>query len=195
MMELKEHKSAWAALATLGVTAVAAGATAIVKIRKKQREQRQQQLEAAQDQRLSAEQMMVYNEAVAAFLALNDRIYELRRQRQKLQPLINWLATNGQKPEVDSNDKDLMQLAEGIERFLTTQMPFINACLRTTGEDDMTYVDYVRGAVGGTFDGKLDEEPTGSDIKDGTPINYVLKLGYYFPDSTIAPHPVKAIVL
>ena len=48
---------------------------------------------------------------------------------------------------------------------------------------------------GGTFDGKLDEEPTGLELKDGTPISFVLKLGYYFPDSTLAPHPVKSIVL
>ena len=39
-MELKNKKSAWAALATIGVTAIAAGTTAFVKMRKKREELR-----------------------------------------------------------------------------------------------------------------------------------------------------------
>lgn len=192
-MELKNHKSALAALATLGVTAVAAGATAFIKIRDKRRERREQE-EAFH--RLSAEQQMVYNEAVSAFLALNDRIYELRRYRKELQPLISRLADEGEKPQPDEKADDVIrQLATDIERFMTTQQPFISACLSTVSTEGMTYADCVRGAVGGTYDATLDEEPTGADIQDGTPISFVLKLGYYFPDSTIAPHPVKSIVL
>ena len=93
-MELKNNNSAWAALATLGVTAVAAGTTAIVKLRKKRRQQREQESHES-NKRLTAEQMMVYNEAVSVFKELNERIYELRRQRKELQPLIKWLATDG----------------------------------------------------------------------------------------------------
>ena len=98
-MELKEHKSALAALATLGVTAVAAGATAIVKIRKK-RKQREREQQADAEGRLTVDQMMVYNEAVRAFITLNNRIYELRQYRDELQPLINWLANDSEQPEV-----------------------------------------------------------------------------------------------
>ena len=32
-------------------------------------------------------------------------------------------------------------------------------------------------------------------LLSGTPVTFVLKLGYFFPESTIAIHPVKAIVL
>ena len=42
-MELKNNKSAWAALATLGVTAIAAGATAFVKIRDKRRQREEEE--------------------------------------------------------------------------------------------------------------------------------------------------------
>ncbi|MBQ8466945.1 MAG: hypothetical protein IJ546_04530 [Prevotella sp.] len=193
-MEIKNNKSAWAALATLGVTAVAAGATAFVKIREKRKEQRQ----AAEQEgttRLSAEQQMVYNEAIRTFLTLNDRIYELRRHREALQPLISWLATNGEKPEVNNSDDDIKHLADDIERFLIVQVPFINACLNCIGDPQLSYSDYVRGAVGGMFDDILDEEPTGAQVEKGQKIAYVLRLGYCFPESKLAPTPVKAIVL
>lgn len=192
-MELNNRKSVWAALATLGVTAVAAGATAIVKFRER-RHQRQEKEASGNHQRLTAEQQMVYNEAVAAFRALNKRIYDLRKEREALQPLILWLATDGDRPQLTSDDDNLLRLADDIAAFLTTQMPFINASLSTLADDGTSYVDYVRGAVGGTFDDALDEEPTGVDVANGTPIKFVLRLGYYFPECTLALQPVKSIV-
>ena len=192
-MEINNKKSAWAALATLGVTAIAAGATAFVKIREKQRKREQEELK--DHARLSAEQQMVYNEAVSAFRTINDRIYELRQQRKELQPLIHWLVTDGERPTLDTANSDVLQLADDISRFLTTQKPFIDACLRTLDDDGTMYCDYVRGAVGGTFDDALDEEPTGAEVKNGTPITFVLKVGYYFPECTLALQPVKSIVL
>ena len=193
-MELRNKKSAWAALATLGVTAIAAGATAFVKIREKRR-LREEQGEQTGPTRLTAEQQMVYNEAVSILRTINDRIYELRQHRKELQPLIHWLATDGERPTIETDNKDVLQLAEDIEHFLTTQMPFINACLRTLDDDGTIYSDYVRGAVGGTFDDALDEEPTGVEVQNGAPIKFVLRLGYYFPECTLALQPVKSIVL
>ena len=201
-MELKEHKatphfdpwskkSALAALATLGITAVAAGTTAIIKLRKKRKEREAQ----AEGGHLTADQMMVYNEAVRAFITLNNRIYELRQHRKELQPIIQWLATDGKKPDIPQDIPELVSLAEDIQKFLTSQQPFINACLSTVNNDELTYTDYVHAPVGGTFDAALDEEPTGLKVEDGTPVTFVLKLGYFFPESTIAIHPVKAIVL
>lgn len=194
-MELKEHKSALAALATLGVTAVAAGATAIVKIRKKRKQEREREEQLAADCHLTADQMMVYNEAVRAFITLNNRIYELRQYRDDLQPLIRWLATDAEQPEVKSDNEALQQLAGEIDKFLTTQLPFINACISNVTHDEMTYTDCVHAPIKGAFDKTLDEEPTGDVVEQGTAIKYVLKLGYFFPESTIAIHPVKAIVL
>jgi hypothetical protein len=136
---------------------------------------------------------MVYNEAVSNFLALNKRIYELRRFRQQLQPAIKWLATGEEQPLPDDTPEEISLLAHVIERFLTQKVPFINACLNAVG--GLRYCDHVRGAVGGTFDSTLDEEPTGAVIADGTPISYVLKLGYCFPGSHSASEPVKSIVL
>ena len=190
-MELKEHKSALAALATLGITAVAAGTTAIIKIRKKRKEKEAQ----AEGGHLTPDQMMVYNEAVRAFLTLNNRIYDLRQYRKELQPIIQWLATDGKKPDIPQDIPELVTLADEIEKFLTSQQPFINACLSTVNNDELTYTDYVHAPVGGTFDATLDEEPTGIKAENGAPITFVLKLGYFFPESTIAIQPVKAIVL
>ena len=194
-MELKNKKSTWAALATLGVTAVAAGATAFVKIREKRKQRQAQDAEREQSKHLTAEQMMVYNEAIRAFMSLNDRIYELRREREALQPLVKWLAMNDEKPALTNVSDDVKMLADDIERFLLTQVPFVNACLSSVGDPTMSYPDYVRGAVGGYFDNTLDEEPTGAQVENGAKIAFVLRLGYYFPESTLAPNPVKAIVL
>lgn len=194
-MELKNKKSTWAALATLGVTAVAAGATAFVKIREKRKQRQAQDAEREQSKHLTAEQMMVYNEAIRAFMSLNDRIYELRREREALQPLVKWLATNDEKPALTNVSDNVKMLADDIERFLLTQVPFVNACLSSVGDPTMSYPDYVRGAVGGYFDNTLDEEPTGAQVENGAKIAFVLRLGYYFPESTLAPNPVKAIVL
>ena len=194
-MELKNKKSTWAALATLGVTAVAAGATAFVKIREKRKQRQAQDAEREQSKHLTAEQMMVYNEAIRAFMSLNDRIYELRREREALQPLVKWLATNDEKPALTNVSDDVKMLADDIERFLLTQVPFVNACLSSVGDPTMSYPDYVRGAVGGYFDNTLEEEPTGAQVENGAKIAFVLRLGYYFPESTLAPNPVKAIVL
>ena len=193
-MELKNHKSALAALATLGVTAVAAGATAFVKIREKRRQRRAEEAEREGESRLSAEQMMVYNESVSTFLRLNDRLYELRRHRKELQPLVQRLAQTGEKP-APTGMEEVDRLAADIEKFLGAQAPFINACLSAANDEPMTYADCVHAPVGGQFDAELDEEPTGADIADGAPIGFVLRLGYYFPDSTIAPHPVKSIII
>lgn len=194
-MEFKNNKSTWAALATLGVTAVAAGATAFVKIREKRKERQAQEEDRVHSKHLNAEQMMVYNDAIRTFISLNDRIYELRQEREALQPLVKWLATNGEKPELVKADDDIRQLADSIEKFLLTQVPFINACLACVGDPTMSYPDYVRGAVGGYFDDTLDEEPTGAKLEKGEKIAFVLRLGYYFPESTLAPNPVKSIVL
>lgn len=197
-MELKENKSALAALATLGVTAVAAGATAFMKIREKRRQKRKaaaQEEEAAGQRRLTAEQRMVYNEAIRHFLQLNDRIYELRRYREELQPLVKWLANAGEEPQMEAAQEEILLLKDDIRRFLTTQLPFINASLNSINGEGDCFAEHVRGAVGGRFDDTLDEEPTGAAVSNGTPISYVLRLGYYFPDTHIAPHTVKSVVL
>ena len=194
-MNLKENKSGLAALATLGVTVVAAGATAFVKIRKKRKERREREGTTISYGHLTADQMMVYNEAVRAFITLNNQIYDLRRYRQALQPLIRWLATDGERPQVTDGNAELTALAGEIEKFLTTQVPFINASLSSVSSDGMTYADCVHAPVGGTFDAALDEEPTGVEAENDAPVSFVLKLGYFFPESTIAVNPVKAIVL
>ena len=92
-------------------------------------------------------------------------------------------------------DDDVKLLADDIERFLTTQIPFINACLVSMDDPTLSYADCVRGAVGGSFDDTLDEEPTGAQMEKGQKIAFVLRLGYYFPESTLVNAPVKSIVL
>ena len=194
-MELKNNKPAWAALATLGITAIAAGTTAAIKIRKKRRRQREAAEREMAISDLTPEQEMVYNDAVRAFLLLNDRIYELRQMRKELQPIIQWLATDGPKPEIDTDDERIVQLVADIEKFLITQVPFINACINTISDDGSAYSDYLRAATGKPFDPTLDVEQDGAEVQKGSIIKYVLRLGYCFPESRIATHPVKSIVL
>ena len=200
-MELKSKKSAWAALATLGVTAIAAGATAVVKIRQKRQERKRlAEIEREKEKetmstKLSPEQMMVYNEAVRKFITLNSRIYELRHYQKELQPLIKMLATGKPIDEDTVTGVDEVDLlCHDIRQFVTKQLPFINTCIGIISEGD-TYESFVHGPINGKFDKNLDREESGEDIADGMPIKHVLKLGYFFPESTIAPYPVKSIVI
>lgn len=200
-MELKSKKSAWAALATLGVTAIAAGATAVVKIRQKRQERKRlAEIEREKEKetmstKLSPEQMMVYNEAVRKFITLNSRIYDLRHYQKELQPLIKMLATGKPIDEDTVTGVDEVDLlCHDIRLFVTKQLPFINTCIGIISEGD-TYESFVHGPINGKFDKNLDREESGEDIADGMPIKHVLKLGYFFPESTIAPYPVKSIVI
>lgn len=199
-MELKNKKSAWAALATIGVTAIAAGTTAFVKMRKKREELRklaEQQREREKETsslKLTPEQMMVYNEGVRKFITLNNRIFDLRHYQKEMQPLIQMLAT-GKATDEDSltGIEEVDLLAHDIRQFVNKQLPFINTCVSIISQGD-TYQDFVQGPINGKFDKELDREEDGHDVADGTPIKHVLKLGYFFPESTIAAHPVKSIV-
>jgi hypothetical protein len=200
-MELKSKKSAWAALATLGVTAIAAGATAVVKIRQKRQERKRlAEIEREKEKetmstKLSPEQMMVYNEAVRKFITLNSRIYDLRHYQKELQPLIKMLATGKPIDEDTVTGVDEVDLlCHDIRQFVTKQLPFINTCIGIISEGD-AYESFVHGPINGKFDKNLDREESGEDIADGMPIKHVLKLGYFFPESTIAPYPVKSIVI
>ena len=199
-MELKNKKSAWAALATIGVTAIAAGTTAFVKMRKKREELRklaEQQREREKETsslKLTPEQMMVYNEGIRKFITLNNRIFDLRHYQKEMQPLIQMLATG------KATDEDLLTgieevdlLAHDIRQFVNKQLPFVNTCVSIISQGN-TYQDFVQGPINGKFDKELDREEDGHDVADGTPIKHVLKLGYFFPESTIASYPVKSIV-
>jgi hypothetical protein len=199
-MELKNKKSTWAALATIGVTAIAAGTTAVVKIRQKREEarrraaQEEQREKETQSLKLSPEQMMVYNEAVRKFITLNNRIYDLRYYQKEVQPLIVMLAT-GKTADEDtlSGIEEVDMLTHEVRQFVKRQLPFIDTCIGIISEGD-TYEDYVHGPIDGKFDKELDREEDGHEVADGTPIKHVLKLGYFFPESSIASHPVKSIV-
>lgn len=199
-MELKNKKSTWAALATIGVTAIAAGTTAFVKMRKKREELRklaEQQREREKETsslKLTPEQMMVYNEGIRKFITLNNRIFDLRHYQKEMQPLIQMLAT-GKATDEDSltGIEEVDLLAHDIRQFVNKQLPFVNTCVGIISQGD-TYQDFVQGPINGKFDKELDREEDGHDVADGTPIKHVLKLGYFFPESTIASYPVKSIV-
>lgn len=199
-MEMNNKKSTWAALATIGVTAIAAGTTAVVKIRqkreeaKKRAEQKRQKEKEVQSLKLTPEQMMVYNEAIRKFITLNNRIFDLRHYQKEVQPLIQMLAT-GKAVDEDSltGIEEVDLLCHDIRMFVNRQLPFISTCVGVISEGD-TYADFVHGPINGKFDKELDREEDGHDVADGTPIKHVLKLGYYFPESTIAAYPVKSIV-
>lgn len=199
-MELKNKKSTLAALATLGVTAIAAGTTAIVKIRqKKEKARKLKEIERQKEKetyslKLSPEQMMVYNEAVRKFITLNNRVYDMRHYQKEIQPLIQMLGTgNAVDEDTLSGIEDVDILCHDIRQFVIKQLPFINTCVGIISEGD-SYESFVHNPFGGKFDKELDQEEDGADVADGTPIKHVLKLGYFFPESTIVSYPVKSIV-
>ena len=199
-MELKNKKSTLAALATLGVTAIAAGTTAVVKIRQKRERARKlaeikrQKEKETYSLKLSPEQMMVYNEAVRKFITLNNRIYDLRHYQKEIQPLIQMLGTgNAVDEDTLSGIEDVDILCHAIRQFVIKQLPFISTCVGIISEGD-SYESFVHNPFGGKFDKELDQEEDGADVADGTPIKHVLKLGYFFPESTIVSYPVKSIV-
>ena len=199
-MELKNKKSTLAALATIGVTAIAAGTTAVVKIRQKRERARKlaeikrQKEKETYSLKLSPEQMMVYNEAVRKFITLNNRIYDLRHYQKEIQPLIQMLGTgNAVDEDTLSGIEDVDILCHDIRQFVIKQLPFINTCVGIISEGD-SYESFVHNPFGGKFDKELDQEEDGADVADGTPIKHVLKLGYFFPESTIVSYPVKSIV-
>ncbi len=199
-MELKNKKSTLAAFATLGVTAIAAGTTAVVKIRQKRERARKlaeikrQKEKETYSLKLSPEQMMVYNEAVRKFITLNNRIYDLRHYQKEIQPLIQMLGTgNAVDEDTLSGIEDVDILCHDIRQFVIKQLPFINTCVGIISEGD-SYESFVHNPFGGKFDKELDQEEDGADVADGTPIKHVLKLGYFFPESTIVSYPVKSIV-
>ena len=199
-MELKNKKSTLAALATLGVTAIAAGTTAVVKIRQKRERARKlaeikrQKEKETYSLKLSPEQMMVYNEAVRKFITLNNRIYDLRHYQKEIQPLIQMLGTgNAVDEDTLSGIEDVDILCHDIRQFVIKQLPFINTCVGIISEGD-SYESFVHNPFGGKFDKELDQEEDGADVAGGTPIKHVLKLGYFFPESTIVSYPVKSIV-
>ena len=199
-MELKNKKTTWAALATVGVMAIAAGTTAVMKIRQKREEARRraeldrQREKEALSRKLSPEQMTVYNEAVRKFITLNNRIYDLRYYQKEVQPLIEMLAT-GKAVDEDTlcGIEEVDMLTHEVRLFVKRQLPFIDTCIGIVSEGD-TYEDFVHGPIDGKFDKELDREEDGNEVADGTPIKHVLKLGYFFPESSIATHPVKSIV-
>lgn len=199
-MELKNKKTTWAALATVGVTAIAAGTTAVMKIRQKREEARRraeldrQREKETLSRKLSPEQMTVYNEAVRKFITLNNRIYDLRYYQKEVQPLIEMFAT-GKAVDEDTlcGIEEVDMLTHEVRLFVKRQLPFIDTCIGIISEGD-TYEDFVHGPIDGKFDKELDREEDGHEVADGTPIKHVLKLGYFFPESSIATHPVKSIV-
>ena len=189
-----KSKGGIATLATLGVTLVAATATTVFKIRQKRR-QRREQTDDDSAVRLSAEQQMVYNEAVSRFIRLNDRLNDWQVGPEKdVQTLLCRLALQSPLPVELGDEQPLASLAADIERFIREQVPFINACLSAIGSETATYADCVRYPLGEPFDSRLDETADGSSADAGAIISSVQRLGYYFPECNVALHPVKCVV-
>lgn len=150
---------------------------------------------------LSESDIIAYNDAVQAFVNINDYFYELRRYKDELSPCLNWLLNiTDIKPSVISEEFDeelrskISLFVSKIETFKNIFEPAINRYLLCT-QKDFTFNDCVRYPLNSGFDSELDQHCLGEELNNGEIIHGVLKLGFYFPDSKSYPYRVKSIIL
>lgn len=142
-----------------------------------------------------------YNDAISEFERINNRLFNLRKYRNYSQELLRFLSTgemNKKKYTKWLNDSDLSEdgkahlktILYDIERFNSQRRELISMYIM---QQKLTRFD-VRFPLLAEFDDKLDHHFKGDDVADGDKIIRVCKLGYYFPNSHVAPYRVKCEV-
>lgn len=143
-----------------------------------------------------------YNDAVAEFVKINEKIYNLRKYYDILPYLFSYLAgdffnkTKCRQIIDLYNDDNLKGLCsavvDDIRNFMTYRKQSIDNYIK---KYDLVYADVVRYPYNGLFDSELDDHILGDDVQNGDHIIRVCKLGYYFPDSNVCPYRVKSKVV
>ncbi len=148
----------------------------------------------------------VYNDAVNAFVNINERIYTYRIHSSFNTMLMKLLTSEESAStvrdalsnlDVDREDKDsLGLLLSDISHFKTNQIKTIDNFIKRSDEKDISsFIDCVRFPLGESYNSDLDEHVFGEKTNNGKIVTSVIKMGYYFPQSTTHPYRKKALIL
>ncbi len=147
---------------------------------------------------------VAYNAAVDEWIELNKRLFDLGKDRWKIQNVYRYLA--GEDVTRDEMQQELSCL-EGpkrervtviisdIERFMNVHRKAIDEWLSEEEGNIKTFCDAVRMPQGRTFDAQLDEEMLGEAVDPSAKITKVASLGYFFPNSRNGGYRQKTKVL
>ena len=158
-----------------------------------------------EEQGLSTQDVVAYNDGIQAFVNINNYVYDLRRHNALMTRLLQFWA-GAEVPSVQVKDMvDLKSVPEEershlsllilkIEQFKRNNQPAIERYLKLSGKRQ-NYVDCVRCPLGQKFDDELDQNLLGDEMREGQIVEQVFKLGFNFPDSRFYPYREKALVL
>lgn len=144
---------------------------------------------------------VAYNDAVQAFVNINNYIYDLRRHNSLIIPYILWFTSENMKqPHVDISNvseddrSKIALLVSKIDQFKQNHMQAINRYLSRTRNGE-SYAACLRCPIKGQFDPELDQHLLGEDLKPGEEIHSVYKIGYLFRDSKAYPYREKSLII
>ncbi len=142
-----------------------------------------------------------YNDAISEFERINNRLFKLKRYKHYSQELLKFLSTGIINKENYSSQLCKADIADDVKEHLNTILYDID---RFNSQRRKLIHDYVlqhsldnfdvRFPLFEIFDENLDHQFKGDDVSDGEKISRVCKLGYYFPNSRVAPYRVKSEV-
>lgn len=144
---------------------------------------------------------VAYDDAVQAFVNINNYIYDLKRYNSLITPYILWLVNeNVEHPHVDISsvsDEDRSRIAllvSKIDQFKQNHVQAINRYLSRTMKGK-NYATCLRCPIKGHFDPALDQHLLGEDLEHGEEIHSVYKIGFLFPDSKAHPYREKSLII
>ena len=138
--------------------------------------------------------VVVYNAAVDAWLHINNQLFSMGKWRWKIQNVYRLLAgldvseddlrSDLQGLGDDERRESVLTIINDIKRFMATHKPVIDEWLQGENEAGIKSLqDAVWMSQGMPFNDDRDEEVTGDDVEEGTIVDKVASLGYYFPGS------------
>lgn len=149
---------------------------------------------------LSDADVVAYNDAIQAFVNIDNYIYDLKKHNALITPYMIWLVSDCPKPNVDASSlsdeerSKVALLASKIEQFKKNYEQAIRRYLLRS-KNEKTLEDCIRCPIDGTFNPELDQHLLGLDFENGEKIRSVYKMGFLFPDSKAYPYREKSLIL
>lgn len=144
---------------------------------------------------------VAYNDAVQAFVNINNYIYDLKQYNPLITPYILWFANeNVEQPHVDISSvseeerSKIALLVSKIGQFKQNHVQAINRYLFRTKKGE-NYTTCLRCPIKGHFDPVLDQHLLGDDLEYGEKIHSVYKIGFLFPNSKAFPYREKSLII
>lgn len=149
---------------------------------------------------LSDADVVAYNDAIQAFVNINNNIYGLKKHNALITPYMMWLVSDCPKPNVDASSisdeerSKVALLASHIEQFKKNYEQAIRRYL-IRSKNEKAFEDCIRCPIDGTFNPELDQHLLGLDFENGEKIRSVYKMGFLFPDSKAYPYREKSLII